>query len=101
MDLVKSLNTLHTDTILQLVKEVVKKPHQIKGEQVNTCTRSCSSHVWKRFNLAALYYFSEVSAGRYPHVTVQLRLHPKVSGRTWWFSDSIQYNSSNAHFFCF
>ncbi|XP_076602592.1 protein DOP1B isoform X1 [Chaetodon auriga] len=33
VDLVKSLNTLHTDTILQLVKEVVKKPHQIKGEQ--------------------------------------------------------------------
>ncbi|XP_073329578.1 protein DOP1B [Pagrus major] len=33
VDLVKSLNTLHTDTILHLVKEVVKKPHQIKGEQ--------------------------------------------------------------------
>uniref|UniRef100_A0A8C4IST9 DOP1 leucine zipper like protein B n=1 Tax=Dicentrarchus labrax TaxID=13489 RepID=A0A8C4IST9_DICLA len=33
VDLVKSLNTLPTDTILQLVKEVVKKPHQIKGEQ--------------------------------------------------------------------
>ncbi|XP_028992483.1 protein dopey-2 [Betta splendens] len=33
VDLVKSLNTLHTDTILQLIKEVVKKPHQIKGEQ--------------------------------------------------------------------
>ncbi|XP_056245363.1 protein dopey-2 isoform X1 [Seriola aureovittata] len=33
VDLVKSLNTLHTDTILQLVKEVVKKPHQIKGDQ--------------------------------------------------------------------
>ncbi|KAM9347350.1 protein DOP1B [Symphorus nematophorus] len=33
VDLVKSLNTLHTDTILQLVKEVVKKPHQIKREQ--------------------------------------------------------------------
>lgn len=38
VDLVKSLNTLHTDTILQLVKEVVKKPHQIKGEQVHKCT---------------------------------------------------------------
>ncbi|XP_041857601.1 protein dopey-2 isoform X2 [Melanotaenia boesemani] len=36
VDLVKSLNTLHTDTILQLVKEVVKKPHQIKGEQKST-----------------------------------------------------------------
>ncbi|XP_042349947.1 protein dopey-2 [Plectropomus leopardus] len=34
--LVKSLHTLHTDTILQLVKEVVKKPHQIKGEQKST-----------------------------------------------------------------
>ncbi|TMS06475.1 Protein dopey-2 [Larimichthys crocea] len=33
VDLVKSLNTLHTDAILQLIKEVVKKPHQIKGEQ--------------------------------------------------------------------
>nr|XP_046260051.1 protein dopey-2 isoform X2 [Scatophagus argus] len=33
VDLVKSLNTLHTDTILQLVKEVVKKPHQLKGEK--------------------------------------------------------------------
>uniref|UniRef100_A0A673AY43 Uncharacterized protein n=1 Tax=Sphaeramia orbicularis TaxID=375764 RepID=A0A673AY43_9TELE len=33
VDLVKSFNTLHTDTILHLVKEVVKKPHQIKGEQ--------------------------------------------------------------------
>ncbi|CAG5865680.1 unnamed protein product [Menidia menidia] len=33
VELVKSLNTLHTDTVLQLVKEVVKKPHQIKGEQ--------------------------------------------------------------------
>ncbi|XP_036964612.1 protein dopey-2 isoform X2 [Acanthopagrus latus] len=33
VDLVKSLNTLHIDTILHLVKDVVKKPHQIKGEQ--------------------------------------------------------------------
>ncbi|KAG9271028.1 protein dopey-2 [Astyanax mexicanus] len=33
VDLVKSLNTLHTDTILHLVKEVVKKPNQIKGDQ--------------------------------------------------------------------
>ncbi|KAM6934941.1 protein DOP1B [Xenentodon cancila] len=36
VELVKSLNTLHADTILQLVKEVVKKPHQIKGEQKST-----------------------------------------------------------------
>ncbi|XP_047456858.1 protein dopey-2 [Mugil cephalus] len=33
VELVKSLNTLHTDTVLQLIKEVVKKPHQLKGEQ--------------------------------------------------------------------
>ncbi|XP_067372078.1 protein dopey-2 isoform X2 [Channa argus] len=33
VDLVKSLNTLHTDTILNFVKEVVKKPHQIRGDQ--------------------------------------------------------------------
>lgn len=36
VELVKSLNTLHTDTILYLVKEVVKKPHQLKGEQKST-----------------------------------------------------------------
>lgn len=35
VNLVKSLETLQTHTILQLVKEVVKKPNQIKGEQVN------------------------------------------------------------------
>uniref|UniRef100_A0AAY4BHH0 Dopey N-terminal domain-containing protein n=1 Tax=Denticeps clupeoides TaxID=299321 RepID=A0AAY4BHH0_9TELE len=34
--LVKSLSTLRTDTILQLIKEVVKKPHQIKGDQKST-----------------------------------------------------------------
>ncbi|CAI5772580.1 Dopey_N domain-containing protein [Podarcis lilfordi] len=33
LDLVCALNTLKTDTILQLVKEVVKKPSQIKGEE--------------------------------------------------------------------
>lgn len=33
VDLVKSLNTLNTDSILHLAKEVVKKPHQIKGDQ--------------------------------------------------------------------
>uniref|UniRef100_A0A8C7Q2A2 DOP1 leucine zipper like protein B n=1 Tax=Oncorhynchus mykiss TaxID=8022 RepID=A0A8C7Q2A2_ONCMY len=36
VDLVKSLGTLHTDNILQMVKEVVKKPHQIKGDQKST-----------------------------------------------------------------
>lgn len=35
VDLVKSLETLNTNTILLLVKEVVKKPSQIKGEQVH------------------------------------------------------------------
>ncbi|XP_053733383.1 protein dopey-2 [Synchiropus splendidus] len=33
VDLVKSLSTFHTDTILQYIKEVVKKPHQLKGDQ--------------------------------------------------------------------
>uniref|UniRef100_A0A3Q4BWF7 DOP1-like C-terminal domain-containing protein n=1 Tax=Mola mola TaxID=94237 RepID=A0A3Q4BWF7_MOLML len=33
VDLVKSLETLQTNTVLHLVKEVVKKPNQIKGEQ--------------------------------------------------------------------
>ncbi|NXA12011.1 DOP2 protein, partial [Sapayoa aenigma] len=33
VDLVCALNTLRTDTILHLVKEVVKKPAQIKGEE--------------------------------------------------------------------
>ncbi|KAJ7320563.1 hypothetical protein JRQ81_020074, partial [Phrynocephalus forsythii] len=33
LDLVCALNTLRTDTILQLVKEVVKKPSLIKGEE--------------------------------------------------------------------
>uniref|UniRef100_A0A671KFZ4 Protein dopey-2-like n=1 Tax=Sinocyclocheilus anshuiensis TaxID=1608454 RepID=A0A671KFZ4_9TELE len=37
VDLVKALNTLRTDTILQLIREVVKKPHQIKGDQVLHC----------------------------------------------------------------
>ncbi|KAI5621394.1 protein dopey-2, partial [Silurus asotus] len=33
VDLVKSMNTLRTETVLQLIREVVKKPHQIKGDQ--------------------------------------------------------------------
>uniref|UniRef100_A0A672SSN9 DOP1 leucine zipper like protein B n=1 Tax=Sinocyclocheilus grahami TaxID=75366 RepID=A0A672SSN9_SINGR len=36
VDLVKALNTLRTDTILQLIREVVKKPHQIRGDQKTT-----------------------------------------------------------------
>lgn len=34
VDLICALNTLKIDTILHLVKEVVKKPSQIKGEEV-------------------------------------------------------------------
>ncbi|NXC46418.1 DOP2 protein, partial [Penelope pileata] len=33
VDLICALNTLKTDTILHLIKEVVKKPSQIKGEE--------------------------------------------------------------------
>ncbi|XP_072471021.1 protein DOP1B isoform X2 [Notamacropus eugenii] len=33
VDLISSLNSLKTDTVLYLVKEVVKKPPQIKGEE--------------------------------------------------------------------
>ncbi|KAF6715402.1 Protein dopey-2 [Oryzias melastigma] len=36
VELVKSLHTMQTETILHLVKEVVKKPHQIKGDQKST-----------------------------------------------------------------
>ncbi|KAJ8246681.1 hypothetical protein GJAV_G00254230 [Gymnothorax javanicus] len=36
VELVKTLPSLHTDSTLQLVKEVVKKPHQIKGDQKST-----------------------------------------------------------------
>uniref|UniRef100_A0A673XE56 DOP1 leucine zipper like protein B n=1 Tax=Salmo trutta TaxID=8032 RepID=A0A673XE56_SALTR len=36
VDLVKSLGTLSTENILQMVKEVVKKPHQIKRDQKST-----------------------------------------------------------------
>ncbi|XP_060626340.2 protein dopey-2 isoform X2 [Anolis sagrei] len=36
LDLVCALNTLKTDNILQLIKEVVKKPSQIKGEEKAT-----------------------------------------------------------------
>ncbi|XP_051566221.1 protein dopey-2-like isoform X2 [Myxocyprinus asiaticus] len=36
VDLVKALNTLRVDTILQLIRAVVKKPHQIKGDQRTT-----------------------------------------------------------------
>ncbi|KAJ8352475.1 hypothetical protein SKAU_G00239510 [Synaphobranchus kaupii] len=36
VELVKSLTSLRAESILQLVKEVVKKPHQIKGDQKST-----------------------------------------------------------------
>ncbi|XP_030199434.1 LOW QUALITY PROTEIN: protein dopey-2 [Gadus morhua] len=36
VDLVKSLSSMRPETVLHLVKEVVKKPHQIKAEQKST-----------------------------------------------------------------
>ncbi|XP_014887595.1 protein dopey-2 isoform X1 [Poecilia latipinna] len=36
VELIKSLHTLNIETVLHLVKEVVKRPHQIKGEQKAT-----------------------------------------------------------------
>lgn len=38
VDLVCALSTLQTDSVLQLVKEVVKRPQQIKGDEVR-CRR--------------------------------------------------------------
>lgn len=43
------MHTLQTETVLQLVKEVVKKPHQIKGEQVN-------KHTYKHFRGVRLIF---------------------------------------------
>lgn len=59
VDLVKSLETLHTNTILQLVKEVVKKPNQIKGEQVHKYTymHRFSKPYLQRFCSKFLPYF--------------------------------------------
>lgn len=34
VDLVCALSTLQTESVLQLVKEVVKRPQQIKGDEV-------------------------------------------------------------------
>lgn len=84
VEMVKSLSTLHTDTVLHLVKEVVKKPHQIKGEQVQK-HRCMERHL--RFVICTFLesffsfpFFSplEVDTGRYPHVAVQLHLYPEV-----------------------
>lgn len=36
VDLVCALSTLQTDSVLQLVKEVVKRPLQIKGDEVSS-----------------------------------------------------------------
>jgi len=44
VDLVKSLSSMRTDTILHLVKEVVKKPHQIKAEQVWNAKARAHTH---------------------------------------------------------
>lgn len=35
-ELIKALNTLKVDTVLQMIKEVVRKPTQIKGEEKST-----------------------------------------------------------------
>lgn len=85
VDLVKSLSTLHTDAILHLVKEVVKKPHQIKGEQVHKHTymreKTCTLEDYKS-NCAFCFHIvlspSEIQPGGCSHVAVQLRLHPEV-----------------------
>lgn len=36
VDLVCALSTLQTESVLQLVKEVVKRPQQIKGDEVRS-----------------------------------------------------------------
>uniref|UniRef100_A0A3B4A5L7 DOP1-like C-terminal domain-containing protein n=1 Tax=Periophthalmus magnuspinnatus TaxID=409849 RepID=A0A3B4A5L7_9GOBI len=69
VDLVKSLNTLNTDTILHLAKEVVKKPHQIKGDQV--CYYFFHSFIKLNHFYIVLFFFSEVSLK-----SVQLNLTP-------------------------
>ncbi|MEQ2174641.1 hypothetical protein GOODEAATRI_009926, partial [Goodea atripinnis] len=45
VELIKSLHTLNAETILQLVKEVVKRPHQIKGEQVHNHMQALQENV--------------------------------------------------------
>ena len=67
VELVKSLNTLHTETILQLVREVVKKPHQIKGEQVlkNMHTETQDLYTEFLFFFNVFFYFSLARSRRW------------------------------------
>lgn len=67
VELVKSLNTMQTETILHLVKEVVKKPHQIKGEQV----RQCLHRTDEPYHVTTAYRYSR-------------------NGRTVFFGDNIE-----------
>lgn len=84
VEMVKSLSTLHTDTVLHLVKEVVKKPHQIKGEQVQKHRfmerrlRFVICTFLESFFSFPFFSPSEVDTCRYPHVAVQLYLYPEV-----------------------
>ena len=45
VDLVCALSTLQTESVLQLVKEVVKRPQQIKGDEVR-CPREQAQDSW-------------------------------------------------------
>lgn len=77
VELIKSLHTLNIETVFHLVKEVVKRPHQIKGEQVH-------KQILKTFTVVDFQLkgsdFSppEGNAGRYSHAAVQLCLCPEV-----------------------
>lgn len=62
VELVKSVNTLRTDTILQLIREVVKKPHQIKGDQVQNTTYTHLNTVTHQ--ILILVFFSLFSKGQ-------------------------------------
>lgn len=81
VELVKSLNTLHTDSVLQLVKEVVKKPHQLKGDQVlikNNAQKLCYQAPFCK-KPSFVSYVLEVIPGRHPHAAVHLYLYQEVS----------------------
>ncbi|MEQ2197254.1 hypothetical protein XENOCAPTIV_026345 [Xenoophorus captivus] len=78
VELIKSLHTLNAETILQLVKEVVKRPHQIKGEQVHNHMQVKILKTFTVESFKVLLFSPEGNAGRYSHVTVQLFLYPEV-----------------------
>lgn len=59
VDLVCALSTLQTDSVLQLVKEVVKKPAQIKGDEVRcpverTHPGRCTGRRWEIYRKCLL-----------------------------------------------